>query len=432
MLVDGEEALPRIAEAIADARSHVHIAGWCVTPDFAMSAGERPAILRELLADAARACPCACCSGAARRCRCIRVSRRVVRGDPRHALRGQRRSLCALDTHERPLHCHHEKLVIVDDELAFVGGIDLTDFAGNRLDRAGHPPRGALGWHDVATVLRGPPSATVARHFNLRWKEAAGERLPPPREPGRAGDEELQIVRTVPERIYDALPRGEFSILASYAGALRSAEQLVYLENQFLWSAEIVEILREKLRNPPSERFRLLLVLPAKPNSGADDTTGQLGLLADADDGAGRMLACTRYAVGDGRVRSRLRARQGRDRRRPLAHGRIGEPERALALQRHRDERRQPRPGARPRRRGCGSGRSTSRGRPRRSRATRRRSSTRSGGRSRPSSSSAGAAGAPLTHGLVRLRARLAPLQAPARAAAEPARRRLIGGQILR
>ena len=41
-------------------------------------------------------------------------------------------------------------------------------------------------------------------------------------------------------------------------------------------------------------------MLPAKPNSGADDTTGQLGLLADADDGAGRMLACTRYAVADG------------------------------------------------------------------------------------------------------------------------------------
>ena len=61
-----------------------------------------------------------------------------------------------------------------------------------------------------------------------------------------------------------------------------------------------MEILREKLRTPPDDRFRLLLVLPAKPNSGADDTTGQLGLLADADDGAGRMLACTRYAVADG------------------------------------------------------------------------------------------------------------------------------------
>ena len=134
----------------------------------------------------------------------------------------------------------------------------------------------------------------------LRWAEAAGERHAARAGGGRGREQRLQIVRTVPEKIYRAMPRGEFSILASYAGALRSAERLIYLENQFLWSAEIVEILREKLRNPPSDRFRLLLVLPAKPNSGADDTTGQLGLLVAADDGAGRMLACTRYAVGNG------------------------------------------------------------------------------------------------------------------------------------
>jgi phosphatidylserine/phosphatidylglycerophosphate/cardiolipin synthase-like enzyme len=299
VLIDGESALPRIAEAIAGARSHVHIAGWCVTPEFALTAGSEPVILRELLADAADRVPVRVLLWGGAPLPLYPVSRRVVRGIRDELCRGNSIS-CALDTHERPLHCHHEKLVIVDDELAFVGGIDLTTFAGNRFDRPGHPARGSLGWHDVATVLRGPVVADVARHFALRWSAAAEEHLSPPNAPGPAGGEQLQIVRTVPEKIYDALPRGEFSILASYAGALRSAEHLVYLENQFLWSAEIVEILREKLRNPPSARFRLLLVLPAKPNSGADDTTGQLGLLAEADDGAGRLLACTRYAVGNG------------------------------------------------------------------------------------------------------------------------------------
>jgi phosphatidylserine/phosphatidylglycerophosphate/cardiolipin synthase-like enzyme len=40
--------------------------------------------------------------------------------------------------------------------------------------------------------------------------------------------------------------------------------------------------------------------IPAKPNSGAHDTAGQLAVLADANRGAGRsrMLACTLYAVG--------------------------------------------------------------------------------------------------------------------------------------
>jgi len=76
-------------------------------------------------------------------------------------------------------------------------------------------------------------------------------------------------------------------------GALRSAERLIYLENQFLWSPEIVEVLEDKLRNPPDERFRLLVLLPAKPNNGADTTRGQLGVLAGADNGAGRFLATT-------------------------------------------------------------------------------------------------------------------------------------------
>jgi hypothetical protein len=36
VLVDGAEALPRIHEAICNARSHVHIAGWHVTPGFSL------------------------------------------------------------------------------------------------------------------------------------------------------------------------------------------------------------------------------------------------------------------------------------------------------------------------------------------------------------------------------------------------------------
>ena len=40
--------------------------------------------------------------------------------------------------------------------VAFVGGIDLTSLAGDRLDAPRHPARGALGWHDAASRLRGP------------------------------------------------------------------------------------------------------------------------------------------------------------------------------------------------------------------------------------------------------------------------------------
>ena len=50
-------------------------------------------------------------------------------------------------------------------------------------------------------------------------------------------------------------------------------------------------MLLDKLRNPPDDRFRVVLLLPRKPSNGADTTRGQLGRLLDADDGNRRLLA---------------------------------------------------------------------------------------------------------------------------------------------
>ena len=126
--------------------------------------------------------------------------------------------------------------------------------------------------------------------------KSPAKRLPGRSRPTPAGAIELQIVRTVPEKIYTAVPRGDFRILESYLRAIQAAQQFIYLENQFLWSPEITAALHAKLVNPPSPDFRLLLLLPAKPNTGSDDTRGVLGELIEADDDDARMLACTLYA----------------------------------------------------------------------------------------------------------------------------------------
>ncbi|HEY8236792.1 MAG TPA: phospholipase D-like domain-containing protein, partial [Gaiellaceae bacterium] len=57
-----------------------------------------------------------------------------------------------------------------------------------------------------------------------------------------------------------------------------------------------VEILVAKLRRPPRDDFRIVAVLPARADSGNDDSRGQVGVLVDADAGAGRFLACALYA----------------------------------------------------------------------------------------------------------------------------------------
>ena len=54
-----------------------------------------------------------------------------------------------------------------------------------------------------------------------------------------------------------------------------------------------MRLLADKLRQPPADDFRIVVLLPSKANNGQDDTKGQLGVLATADDGAGRLLATT-------------------------------------------------------------------------------------------------------------------------------------------
>ena len=299
VLVDGASAFAAMIAAIRGARSHVHVTGWHLNPDFVLDTQSPPTILRELLSEAADGVNVRVLLWAGAPIRVFRPTRSDMRKVADRLGAGGRIKV-ALDARERPMHCHHDKTVVVDDRIAFVGGIDLTDFGGNRLDSGKHPHRTSIGWHDAASRLEGPAVQDVAEHFRLRWSATTGESLPAPAVQAKAGEVELQVVRTVPDGMYDTLPKGDFSVLEAYGRALRSAERLIYLENQFLWSPEIMSVLRDKLRRPPTPGFRLVILLPQKPNSGGDDTRGQLRSLIDADAGAGRLLACSLVAPDGG------------------------------------------------------------------------------------------------------------------------------------
>jgi phosphatidylserine/phosphatidylglycerophosphate/cardiolipin synthase-like enzyme len=300
VLVDGAAALPRVAAAIRAAEHSVDLAGWFFSPDFELTREpDRRQALSELLRETAdRGVETRLLAWAGAPLPLFRPGRRQVETVMAELADGARLHV-ATDRRERPMHCHHEKLVIVDGRRAFVGGIDLTDLDGDRFDSGRHPIRSGTGWHDATMLAEGPVVEDVARHFGMRWQEVTGERLPPPRPPAPAGDLTVQVARTVPEHLYGSLPLGDFSVLEAYVGALRAARTLVYLENQFLWSSEVVEILADLLRRPPSDAFRMVVVLPAHPSTGADDTRGQLAVLSDADVD-GRLLCCTLVAWGNG------------------------------------------------------------------------------------------------------------------------------------
>jgi len=290
LLIDGDRALARLLEDIDGARESVFLAGWHFQPDFELARGGPT--LREVLAEKAKHVDVRVLAWAGAPLPLFTPSRGRVRTEREQLVRGTRIRM-ALDDRERPMHCHHEKLALVDGHVAYVGGIDLTALAGDRLDSHEHPARAGIGWHDASSRLEGPIVDDVAAHLGLRWREVTGETLDPvANEP--QGDVRLQFVRTVPNGVYDALPRGDFRILEAYVRALRSAERLVYLESQFLWSPELVRILVEKLRNPPSDEFHVVVLLPARANNGQDNTRGQLGILVD-NDRHERLLACTLY-----------------------------------------------------------------------------------------------------------------------------------------
>ncbi|WP_369130462.1 phospholipase D family protein [Modestobacter roseus] len=206
-----------------------------------------------------------------------------------------------LDQRVRPAGSHHQKFVVVRhrdrpaDDVAFVGGIDV---AHSRRDGAAHdgdpqtrPFAAAYGetpaWHDVQVELRGPAVREVEAVFRERWQDpAALSRMPwhvlpdvlrgQDREPSSLpearpappaeGSCAVQLLRTYPNRRpgYPFAPDGERSAARGYAKALRRAERLVYVEDQYMWSTEIARVFAAALRAKP--RLHLVVVVPRHPD----------------------------------------------------------------------------------------------------------------------------------------------------------------------
>jgi phosphatidylserine/phosphatidylglycerophosphate/cardiolipin synthase-like enzyme len=301
-LIDGEAAFAALAAAIRGARHYVYVAGWALTPAFALRRALAGAsdenLLLQALAEASERVPVKVLvwSGATMLFQPTRSDAEQARQE---LLAAAPRLDCRLDDHFRPTHCHHQKAVVVDGQVGFAGGLDLTTLAGDRWDRAGHPLRFGRNWHDVMLQVHGEAVADIERNFTQRWAEVTGETaLPhqPPRiEPG--WHTPCQVVRTIPRGDYRFAPDGEFGIAHAYLAAIARARRFIYLENQYLWSPEIVDALGAALRRNDDD-FRILIVLPARADMGKYDNDKHVELLQKADDGRGRFSAYALYTGG--------------------------------------------------------------------------------------------------------------------------------------
>jgi phosphatidylserine/phosphatidylglycerophosphate/cardiolipin synthase-like enzyme/uncharacterized membrane protein YdjX (TVP38/TMEM64 family) len=203
---------------------------------------------------------------------------------------------------------HHQKVVVIDDEVAFVGGIDLTTHRWDWPTHTLHDPRrrniaGATygPFHDVHAAVAGPAAAALGELARDRWGVRRGRaRTPPLAEPGAisawpdllpkdVSDVEVGLART-------SIARGQPPVKEVEALTLRaiaSARRCLYAENQYLTSVAVVRALGSRLAEVDGPE--IVIVLPESESGWME--RGSMGLLRE------RSLAHLRAQDRLGRLR---------------------------------------------------------------------------------------------------------------------------------
>lgn len=300
-LIDGEEYFADLHRALSAARSRVMIAGWCLTPQMALLRGGdgTELSLSDLLHQVSLHAEVFVLlwSGAPV---LFQPDVQLVERLQRTLQDRAPRVRCELDRRASFSHDHHQKAITIDGRVAYVGGIDLTTFQGDRWDTGLHCLRFGPNWHDVQMRIEGEAVRDVEANFCQRWNAVTGADLRPltsPR-PDPGWTTPAQIVRTVPAGFYPFAPDGEYGIRHVLLAAIRHAERFIYLENQYLWDREIVDALVEAINRPRSTPFRIIVVLPARAYLGKYDNDEHIRALRKADGERGMFAAYTLYAAG--------------------------------------------------------------------------------------------------------------------------------------
>jgi cardiolipin synthase A/B len=205
LLADNDRAFERIESALASARRSVWAEYYLIRRD------ETGHAFLSLLAERARA----------------GVSVRLLFDafgslgiDARHlrairAAGGRAEAFLPMNPLRRRWSVHlrnHRKLVVVDGEVGFTGGMNVGDeYSGRGLKR------GRERFRDSHLELRGPGVTALARVFAEDWAFAAGERLqlPPPPAPAVGAGGVVAVVPSGPDQDHNASAMVYFTAIAT-------------------------------------------------------------------------------------------------------------------------------------------------------------------------------------------------------------------------
>ena len=199
--------------------------------------------------------------------------------------RTHRRMHFRLDGQHPPGASHHQKVVVIDDKVAFSGGFDLTKARWDTPAHAPDDPRRVhpdgtpyQPFHDVQMVVDGPAARALGDLARARWRRATGHTLKAT--PETRGDPwpdtvspDLKDIRVGISRTQPAFA-GEAEVReveALYCDAIASARHSIYIENQYFTSHRLADALSRRLAEPDGPD--VAIVLPTRTSGWLEQAT---------------------------------------------------------------------------------------------------------------------------------------------------------------
>ncbi|WP_011299334.1 VTT domain-containing protein [Cupriavidus necator] len=312
MLVDADAYFTALREALARAEQTIYIVGWDI--DSRMRLAQEgpedglPAELRDFLHALCKRRPDLHVYVLSWDFAMVFAFEREFLPAARQHWEAHRRLSFCLDGNHPPGASHHQKVVVIDHALAFVGGLDLTirrwDTPEHRADeplRTDPDGKPYAPFHDVQCMVDGDAARALGDLAAERWLRATGRhaRVPtatgadpwPSRVPPDATDVRVGISRTYPAR--DDAP-AVTEIRELHTDAIAAARDSLYLENQYFSSALIADAFAARLRESDSPDIALV------------SRRTESGWLEEASMGVLRARLCRTLRAADSHGRFRL------------------------------------------------------------------------------------------------------------------------------
>jgi phosphatidylserine/phosphatidylglycerophosphate/cardiolipin synthase-like enzyme/uncharacterized membrane protein YdjX (TVP38/TMEM64 family) len=182
----------------------------------------------------------------------------------------------------------HQKIVVVDNAIAFSGGLDLTIRRWDTSEHlAEHPLRRDPDgmpyppFHDVQCMVEGEAAAALGEIAIARWIAAGctmegcepvqGDRWPAS-VPAGARHMPAGIART---ELKTASRAGVDEVARLFEASINAAQRFIYIENQFTSATEIAQALAQRMAAAPS--LQVLIVTPKAHSSWLESRAMQIG-----------------------------------------------------------------------------------------------------------------------------------------------------------